>query len=152
MLNSIKLTTINTILALMEWNTATPSRNYGHLRDYLDSKGLDTTSFPDWYKNVPKTMEVTPISLALLVIRASEGASGEYYAPGESETPVKPQESFKGVSGGLCNRIACLKPGAVFYNSSTRAYYCPECAAKINYWSRKDDGIDLCTLDTLPVE
>jgi hypothetical protein len=150
--NSINIATITTVLALMEWSATADVRTYGDLKGKLDSEGVDTASFPDWYHAAPASMIVTPISLALLLIRAAENPHGEEYEPGELELPVKPPVSLKGVYGGLCNREACQKPGAVFYNSSTRAYYCPECAAKINYWSRRDDGIDLCTLDTLPVE
>lgn len=38
----------------------------------------------------------------------------------------------KGKKGGSCNRRACQRPGAAFYNQSTRAWYCPPCAHKIN--------------------
>jgi hypothetical protein len=31
-----------------------------------------------------------------------------------------------------CNRTACQKPGAVWWNTSTRAYYCTDCAKAIN--------------------
>ncbi len=32
----------------------------------------------------------------------------------------------------LCNRTACQKPGATWWNPSTLAYYCQSCAIKIN--------------------
>lgn len=40
---------------------------------------------------------------------------------------------MKGVT--ICNRTACQKPltpGAIYYNSSTEANYCPHCAFLIN--------------------
>ena len=51
---------------------------------------------------------------------------------------------FKGKRNGLCNRTACQKPGATFYNISTRAWYCPKCAEAINLWSIHDDGVVIC--------
>jgi hypothetical protein len=50
----------------------------------------------------------------------------------------------KGELNGLCNRTACQKPGASWYNSSTRAYYCGDCAEKINHYSKNDHGVILC--------
>lgn len=38
----------------------------------------------------------------------------------------------KGVLGGLCNRSACLAPGANWWNPNTLAHYCCICARKIN--------------------
>jgi len=38
----------------------------------------------------------------------------------------------KGEKHGLCNRQACLKLGATWYNRGTQAYYCEECALWIN--------------------
>jgi hypothetical protein len=32
----------------------------------------------------------------------------------------------------LCNRTACRAPGAIWWNTSTRAYYCTPCAHRIN--------------------
>lgn len=39
----------------------------------------------------------------------------------------------KGEFEGHCNRSACLKPGATWYNHSTRKYYCGSCAHDLNY-------------------
>ena len=44
-----------------------------------------------------------------------------------------PIKADKGKYLGSCNRRACQKPGADWYNSATRAYYCEECATKIDY-------------------
>ena len=44
---------------------------------------------------------------------------------------VNPDPELKGVEGGNCNRTACQQPGAVWYNSSTRKYYCRNCAITI---------------------
>lgn len=47
-------------------------------------------------------------------------------------TPPTLQQPTKGAFGGLCNRSACLAPAAFWWNHNTRAYYCHECAIKIN--------------------
>jgi hypothetical protein len=55
----------------------------------------------------------------------------------------------KGLLNGSCNRSACQKPGAVYYNHSTRAYYCADCADMINKMNPESHqiyGHDLCTL------
>ena len=44
----------------------------------------------------------------------------------------RPDAKLKGIQGGNCNRTACQLPGANWYNKSTRAYYCPQCAKDIN--------------------
>lgn len=57
----------------------------------------------------------------------------------------------KGLYLGSCNRIACLKPGANWYNHSTQEYYCEACAHWLNddVFNKKDAmriwGHDLCT-------
>jgi hypothetical protein len=38
----------------------------------------------------------------------------------------------KGLFGGSCNRRACQRPGATWFNHSTRAHYCEDCAQAIN--------------------
>lgn len=61
---------------------------------------------------------------------------------------LKP-EDLKGVYSGNCNRKDCQKPGALFYNHSTRMYYCVICARMINDVNRSDAirmfGHELCT-------
>ena len=55
----------------------------------------------------------------------------------------------KGQYAGSCNRTACQKPNAVYYNHSTRLYYCGECAILLNNAnpeSLKIHGNKLCTL------
>lgn len=61
----------------------------------------------------------------------------------------------KGKHGGSCNRSACQAPGAMFYNKSTRAYYCYACAKAINAVNRDDCmrlyGVpDLCEYAEVP--
>lgn len=51
---------------------------------------------------------------------------------------------LKGQRDGNCNVTACQKPGATWWNTSTRAYYCPHCASEINRWARHDDGFEIC--------
>jgi hypothetical protein len=38
----------------------------------------------------------------------------------------------KGHKHGSCNRTACQRPGATWYNRVMRAWYCPPCARMIN--------------------
>jgi len=56
----------------------------------------------------------------------------------------------KGELNGTCNREACHGPGAVYFNHSTRKYYCSKCADMINemngMWAIDEFGHDLCTL------
>ena len=40
--------------------------------------------------------------------------------------------ALKGKFDGNCNRRACQAPGATWWNPNTRAYYCHDCASKIN--------------------
>lgn len=62
--------------------------------------------------------------------------------------PVNP-EMVKGAYLGLCNRRACLQPGAEWFNHSTRKYYCHSCAKLLNEvnadWAIPEFGHDLCT-------
>ena len=51
---------------------------------------------------------------------------------------------MKGDKNGICNRFHCTKTPAVYFNISTSAYYCKECAEKINYFSKNDHGIIIC--------
>lgn len=57
----------------------------------------------------------------------------------------------KGDFMGSCNRSACLKPDANWYNHGTSRYYCKECAHWLNCdeFNKRDAlfqyGHDLCT-------
>lgn len=66
-----------------------------------------------------------------------------------SRTQLNPD---KGLKGGSCNRTACQRPGANYYNYSTQKYYCRDCAEDLNRANRLDAhkmyGHDLCLLDT----
>lgn len=59
----------------------------------------------------------------------------------------------KGKKGGRCNVTACQEPGAWYFNKSTRAYYCRDCANEINWPGGRADtmalyGVPLlCELD-----
>jgi len=50
----------------------------------------------------------------------------------------------KGKLHGLCNRSACLRPGAAWFNTSTRAYYCGPCAQDITGFTKRVDGFHIC--------
>ena len=54
----------------------------------------------------------------------------------EIKAPVYPDNADKGLLNGSCNREACQKPGATYYNIWTHAHYCKACASKIN-WNEK---------------
>ena len=64
-------------------------------------------------------------------------------------------EELKGIQHGNCNRTACQKPGATWFNHSTKKYYCTECAHIINEYNYHDAmrmfGHDLCTLEDDPL-
>lgn len=59
-------------------------------------------------------------------------------------------ESTKGTYGEECNRTACTTSPATWYNVSTRAFYCEQCAAEINFWSRHDHGTIICQDQSTP--
>lgn len=50
----------------------------------------------------------------------------------------------KGALFGLCNRSACLRPGAAWFNTSTRAYYCQPCAKDITRFAKRVAGYHIC--------
>jgi hypothetical protein len=64
---------------------------------------------------------------------------------------VRTMPKDKGDFQGSCNRSACLRPGASWYNHSTQKYYCQSCAIWLNTddYNRHDAmqmfGHDLCT-------
>ncbi|SCW95463.1 hypothetical protein [Ancylobacter rudongensis] len=53
---------------------------------------------------------------------------------------------LKGALNGNCNLSACQRPGAAYFNTSTRAYYCRSCAESINGWAKRDAGFFICFL------
>lgn len=59
--------------------------------------------------------------------------------PGPDHDPA-----LKGVKGGNCNREACQKPGATWFNKGSKAYYCRSCASLINIATCRD-GTVLCS-------
>lgn len=69
----------------------------------------------------------------------------------DRQTGLRSFPSDKGFFNGSCNRSACLKPGANWYNHGSLAYYCQSCASELNYdhFNRKDAldnwGHLLCT-------
>jgi hypothetical protein len=55
---------------------------------------------------------------------------GEGEGAGMSAAALMPAD--KGLLNGACNRSACLARPATWFNTSTRAHYCPDCAFLIN--------------------
>jgi hypothetical protein len=57
---------------------------------------------------------------------------------------------MKGDHNDECNRTACDKKPAVYFNHSTRKFYCIDCAARINELNYADAmrlfGHELCTI------
>jgi hypothetical protein len=43
-----------------------------------------------------------------------------------------PHKSDKGLKNGSCNREACQRPGATWFNRGTDRFYCEDCARLIN--------------------
>lgn len=55
----------------------------------------------------------------------------------------KENNADKGLKNGSCNRTACQKPGATYFNKSTKAYYCEDCARAINWAGGRADCMAL---------
>lgn len=55
-----------------------------------------------------------------------------------------PNPAHKGVFGKNCNRQACQKPGATWWNIGTHKYYCASCAHLINSGARHFESDVLC--------
>lgn len=54
--------------------------------------------------------------------------------------PLSDAKPEKGNLGGPCNRTACQHTRASWWNSWTRAWYCPSCARTIN----REAGVNIC--------
>lgn len=54
-----------------------------------------------------------------------------------------------GTFDGLCNRTACRKPNARWWNRGSERYYCEACAQRINVQNML--GEVLCTLHTTDI-
>lgn len=71
----------------------------------------------------------------------------------EEELLSQPTNETKGKRFGNCNRTACKKPHAIFYNISTRAYYCGPCAKLINKANSSEMGVNkLCVLEPISLK
>lgn len=71
----------------------------------------------------------------------AEPRAAEYLPDTIPPTPAQ----VKGAFDGLCNRKACQRPGARWFNEVTQAHYCEDCATQINHYSRIDCGRNICT-------
>lgn len=60
-----------------------------------------------------------------------------------------PDPTLKGIKDGNCNVTACQRPGATFFNKSTRKYYCRACAKEINWPGGRADTKALYGTDLL---
>lgn len=65
--------------------------------------------------------------------------------------PDKPElKADKGKRAGSCNRTACQKPGAYWWNRGSYSWYCTTCAHMLNTANRSDPFCadePLCRLD-----
>lgn len=72
------------------------------------------------------------------------------YVPPSEQIVYKPD---KGLKNGSCNVTSCQQPGAIYFNKSTRKYYCKRCADAINWVGGRKDTTELygvpllCELD-----
>ena len=62
----------------------------------------------------------------------------------QEEAKRTEKAELKGKKDGNCNVTACQVPGATWWNTGTRAYYCRYCSSEINKWARHDLGHNLC--------
>lgn len=72
----------------------------------------------------------------------------------DCQTKIK--DKIKGAKNGLCNRMVCLSPtDVIWFNHSTRMYYCTKCATLLNNVNddlEADYGHPLCTrMDECPL-
>ncbi len=63
-----------------------------------------------------------------------------------------PTEPLPGKGDTLCNRTACQKPisGGRWYNRITEAFYCADCARRINASSISGGMGPLCAAEVKP--
>lgn len=64
--------------------------------------------------------------------------------PAPGERVMSENHPDKGKLNGRCNRTACQRPGATWFNTSTRAYYCAACARDITRFTKRADGFHIC--------
>jgi hypothetical protein len=109
----------------------------GSMRKLLRSKSSE--DFAARFARASAVIRATPLTAKKIDTTAIDIETGG----------LEPDPKLKGLFGGNCNRQACQKPGAVYYNHSTRLYYCPNCAHTLNSvnadWAPKRYGHNLCT-------
>ena len=92
---------------------------------------------------------VKPLKHKPNILERLHRSSGKAWNSKLAEVRSFPKD--KGDYLGSCNRSACLKPGADWFNHSTRKYYCVSCADWLNTdrFNKADAmniwGHDLCT-------
>ena len=75
----------------------------------------------------------------------------KYRHPGIRNDANPRDKPDKGDKGGRCNITRCQRPGASWFNHSTRRYYCADCAWFLNTdkFNKRDAqelyGHELCT-------
>lgn len=65
-------------------------------------------------------------------IKSRTVIAGSYRGNSEGTAKAKPMPADKGKYLGSCNRSACLRPGATWWNHGSYAYYCGSCARELN--------------------
>lgn len=90
-------------------------------------------------------MSYTVIGGKLVKVQKNRRTGGNNIPALLTESIAKNKKlALKGVKDGNCNVTACQRPGATWWNTSMRAYYCRTCAHDINYWCRKDGNELIC--------
>jgi len=93
---------------------------------FLDKLCADVMS---WAEEAETATSFTPLEKRLMATsKELESLLKDILDLEESEV----NSETKGAFGGLCNRQACLSPGATWFNRSTQRYYCAKCGYQLN--------------------
>lgn len=102
------------------------------------------------HSGIAKCVSTCEAAKALASRNLSSGGLSELMKKGDFSRLELQVMALKGTYNGFCNRGACLRKWNVtWYNHSTEAFYCEECAHRINSANRSCAkrlyGHDLCT-------
>jgi hypothetical protein len=119
------------------------------LVDATYQTGQERMSAGGEVRPTPAYMAAAHGAIACVAKAEGHGTGYKYHEAQARRWLERSQAALKGALGGLCNRAACQAPGARYYNHSTRAHYCDQCAAILNRENRDDAmrlyGHELCT-------
>lgn len=84
------------------------------------------------------------------LIRDRRRTSPDRLDRGATSRTMKPEKADKGIHGGSCNRRDCqLADSAYFYNLSTKAWYCANCAGLINEGTLRRERLPLVVPESM---